>query len=234
LAQKIGDLQLQNEQILRVFQDVQVDLQYNSQEIKQLILSSFVDRTFDAGIIIAKQCSRLVLLSDHITQVENLVQQAQHNRLSTSYLSPKNLVELFQQVQAQAKHFGYRTIIDRPFELFQLDASYTFNGNLLSLLLHVPIAPPEAFMRLYRLHPFPLPFNNGTLLTHNVRNKILAISNSNHRYTIQMSSVDLLGCHQLGKTFLCPCNGLLNKYPEDSCLGSLYHQKFDLVCTSVV
>ncbi len=102
------------------------------------------------------------------------------------------------------------------------------SANTLSLLLHVPIAPPEAFMRLYKLHPFPLPFDNGTLLTHNVKNEILAISNSNLRYTLQMSTVDLLGCHQLGKTFLCPSNGLLNKYPQDSCLGSLYHQKFDI------
>lgn len=83
-------------------------------------------------------------------------------------------------------------------------------------------------MRLYRLHPFPLPFDNGTLLTHNVKNEILAISNSNHRYTIQMSTVDLLGCHRLGKLYLCERNGLLNKYPEDTCLGSLYHQKFDI------
>ncbi len=125
---------------------MQVDLQYNSQEIKQLMLNSFVDRTFNAGIIIAKLRSWLVLLSDHITRVENLVQQAQHNQLSTSYLSFKNLLDLFQQVQGQAKRFGYRTIIDRTSKLFQLDASYTFDGNLLSLLLHVPIAPPDTFM----------------------------------------------------------------------------------------
>jgi hypothetical protein len=83
-----------------------------------------------------------------------------------------------------AKRFGYRTVIECPSELFQLDASYTFDGNTLSLLLHIPIAPPEAFMRLYKLHPFPLPFDNGTLLTHNVKNEILAISNSNLRYTL--------------------------------------------------
>ncbi len=103
-----------------------------------------------------------------------------------------------------------------------------FDGRIISLLIHVPIAPPDAFMRLYRLHPFPLPFDNGTLLTHNVKNEILAISNSNHRYTLQMSTVDLLGCHRLGKLHLCERNGLLNKYPEDTCLGSLYHQKFDI------
>ena len=43
-----------------------------------------------------------------------------------------------------------------------------------------------------------------------------------------MSTADLFSCHRLGSTFLCPRNGLLNKFPEDSCLGSLYHQKFEL------
>jgi len=43
-----------------------------------------------------------------------------------------------------------------------------------------------------------------------------------------MTTVDLLTCHRLGHTFLCERNGLLHKYPEDTCLGSLYHQKFDI------
>lgn len=228
LAQKVNDLQTTNEQILQVFQDVQLDLQDNSRQTKELIITSFMDRTFDSGMVLAKLRSQLSLINQQITKIELVVQQAQQHRLSTSYLAPKHLLDLFHQVQMSAKRFGYRTVIERPSELFQLDASYTFDGKTLSLLLHVPIAPPEAFMRLYKLHPFPLPFDNGTLLTHNVKNEILAISNSNLRYTLQMSSVDLLGCHQLGKTFLCPRNGLLNKYPEDSCLGSLYHQKFDI------
>lgn len=228
LAQKVQDLQARSDQVVLVLQDVQQDLQDNRRETKQLIISSFVDKNFDSGIVIARLRSQINALSDQITRIEHVVQQAQHHRLAIDYLTPKQLVELFNQVQHHAKRFGYRIIIERPSEFFQLDASYTFDGHTLSLLLHVPIAPPEAFMRLYRLHPFPLPFDNGTLLTHNVKNEILAISNSNHRFTIQMSSVDLLGCHTLGKTFFCPRNGLLNKYPEDSCLGSLYHQKFDI------
>lgn len=228
LTQKINDIHLREEQVLRVLQDVQKDLQDNSRETKELIVQSFMDRTFDSGIVIAKLRAQLNTLRDRIHKLEGIIQQAQHHRLSVNYLSPKNLLDLFQQVQSHAKRFGYRTVIERPSELFQLDASYTFDGTTISLLLHVPIAPPEAFMRLYKLHPFPLPFDNGTLLTHNVKNEILAISNSNHRFIIQMSSVDLLGCHQLGKTYLCQRNGLLNKYPEDSCLGSLYHQKFEI------
>ncbi|NBR25620.1 MAG: hypothetical protein EBU08_17940, partial [Micrococcales bacterium] len=50
----------------------------------------------------------------------------------------------------------------------------------------------------------------------------------NFRYTSQMSSVDLMGCQRVNRLYLCERNGVLQKHPEDSCLGALYHQKFDL------
>ncbi len=94
---------------------------------------------------------------------------------------------------------------------------------VLSMLILLLLRIPHDFTRLYELYPFPLPFDNGTLFTHNVKHKILAISNSNHRFTIQMSTVNLLRCPRLGQIYLC----LLNQYPEDTRIGSLYHQKFD-------
>ena len=228
LVQRMNDLEAKQDQIVRVLGDVEKDMSELRQTTHDMVIASFMDRTFDSGIVIGRLRSQLTTLSTRLAKMEAAVQQAQHHRLAVDFLTAKQLMGLFQQIQNQAKQFGYRTIIERPSELFQLDASYAFDGKIISVLLHVPIAPPDAFMRLYKLHPFPLPFDNGTLLTHNVKNEILAISNSNHRYTIQMSSVDLLGCHRLGRIYLCERNGLLNKYPEDTCLGSLYHQKFEL------
>jgi uncharacterized coiled-coil protein SlyX len=228
LAQKVTDLNARHDQVVRVLTDVEQDISEIRDATHDLVIASFMDRTFDSGMVIGRLRTQLQLITNRVQQMESAIQQAQHHRLAVDYLSGKQLFNLFQSVQNQAKRFGYQTIIERPSDLFQLDVSYTFDGKIVSLLLHVPIAPPDAFMRLYKLHPFPLPFDNGTLLTHNVKNEILAISNSNHRFTIQMSTVDLLGCHRLGRTYLCARNGLLNKYPEDTCLGSLYHQKFEL------
>ena len=228
LVQKVNDLNARHDQIIKVLADVGGDISELRHTTHDMVISSFMDRTFDSGIVIARLRTQMQTLANQISRIEAAIQQAQHHRLAVDYLSTKQLISLFHQVQSQAKRFGYKALIERPSELFQLDASYAFDGKVISILLHVPIAPPDAFMRLYRLHPFPLPFDNGTLLTHNVKNEILAISNSNHRFTIQMSTVDLLGCHRLGRIYLCERNGLLNKYPEDTCLGSLYHQKFDL------
>jgi hypothetical protein len=228
LAQKVTDLNVRHDQVVRVLTDVEHDISEIRDATHDLVIASFMDRTFDSGMVIGRLRTQLQLITNRVHQMESAIQQAQHHRLAVDYLSGKQLFNLFQSIQNQAKRFGYQTIIERPSDLFQLDVSYTFEGKIVSLLLHVPIAPPDAFMRLYKLHPFPLPFDNGTLLTHSVKNEILAISNSNHRFNIQMSTVDLLGCHRLGQTYLCARNGLLNKYPEDTCLGSLYHQKFEL------
>ena len=228
LTNKIKEFEARQDQVVKVLENINQDTEELRVQTRELVINSFVDQAYDSGLLLSKLRTQLQSLKDYLYRIECAIQQAQHHRLAINYLSPKNLLTLFQQVKAQAKSFGYQSVIERPSELFQLDVSYMFDGRIISLLLHVPIAPPDAFMRLFRLHPFPLPFDNGTLLTHNVKNEILAISNSNHRFTLQMSTVDLLGCHRLGKLHLCERNGLLNKYPEDTCLGSLYHQKFDI------
>lgn len=228
LSQKVKEIGEHQAQVVKVLQEINRDIIELQDATHELVIMSFADRNFDSAVMLSKLRYQLNSLLDFTYRIECAIQQAQHHRLAINFLSHKNLMMLFHQVRNQAKMFGYQTVIERPSELFQLDASYAYDGKVISLLLHVPIAPPDAFMRLYKLHPFPLPFDNGTLLTHNVKNEILAISNSNHRYTIQMSTVDLLGCHRLGKLYLCERNGLLNKYPEDTCLGSLYHQKFEI------
>ncbi len=59
LAQKVSDLQAANEQILQVFQDVQLDLQDHSRQTKELIITSFMDRTFDSGMVRQAQVTTL-------------------------------------------------------------------------------------------------------------------------------------------------------------------------------
>jgi len=43
---------------------------------------------------------------------------------------------------------------------------------------------------------------------------------------MQLSTVDLMGCNVMGKTYMCERNGILHKVPEDTCLGALYHQRY--------
>ncbi len=58
---------------------------------------------------------------------------------------------------------------------------------------------------------------------------ILAISSTETRYNIQLSSTDLLSCHRMNQVFMCESFGVMSKRFNDTCLGVLYMQWFELV-----
>jgi hypothetical protein len=84
-------------------------------------------------------------------------------------------------------------------------------------------------LRLFRLHPFPLPMFETHHLMIDAEDDILAISSTDTRYNIQLSSTDLLSCHRKNQVFMCDSFGVMSRRFNDTCLGALYMQKFDLV-----
>ncbi len=64
----------------------------------------------------------------------------------------------------------------------------------------------------------------------NAEDDILAILSSEIRYNVQQSSTDLLSCHQMNQVFMCDLFGVMSKTFNDTCLGALYMQHFELVC----
>ena len=224
----------------RVDQVVQVQSEFlkSFEELSRMVEDSLIKTAihdqYEPSILLARLRTYVLQLENRITKHERLVQQLQHRRLSVDFLEERSLQLLFNGAKRRAQAIGFHLLLERPSELFQLEASHFFNGDVLSVVLHIPIAPEDSLMRLFRLHPFPLPFANNTFLIPNVRNDILAVSNSNFRYTSQMSMTDLLGCQRINKLYFCERSGVLHKHPEDSCLGALYNQKFDLakkICT---
>jgi hypothetical protein len=63
----------------------------------------------------------------------------------------------------------------------------------------------------------------------NAKNDILAISSSETQYNMQLSSIDLLSCHRMNQVFMCNSFGVMSKQFNDTCLGALYMQRFELV-----
>jgi hypothetical protein len=55
-------------------------------------------------------------------------------------------------------------------------------------------------------------------------NQILAISASADQLSIELSAVNLLGCHRVNQVYLCERNGVLKQNLNDTCLGLLYVQ----------
>jgi hypothetical protein len=158
----------------------------------------------------------------HVTQV------AQSHRLAVDFLPAEQLPDLFSKLQKQAQAMDHKLIITQPSDLFQLELSYFYDGARLQMLLHVPTVPKDSILRLLKLHPFPLPLNKNYSIIPMVQNDLLAISAGFNRYSAQLSSVDLLGCHAINNIYLCERHGVLGKQLNDSCLGVLYLQNFQL------
>jgi hypothetical protein len=88
---------------------------------------------------------------------------------------------------------------------------------------------PASMLRLFKLHPFPIPLQGGHYMIPKVDNDILAITIGNQRYSTQLSSTDLMGCIVLNRVYQCESNGVLHKNFNDTCLGALYQQDMDAV-----
>jgi len=229
--EKVDKKILAFEQTLSEFSKDMVEIQ---DEVHGFILKDIADNAFDSGVLLSRLRIQYTDFQDKVNRMFSVLQEVQHRRLATDYLDDVTLKQIYSQAKSRARSVNHYVVIRQPSDLFQVEASYTYDGKRASLILHIPIAPPESVMRLYRLHPFPLPFTNNTFLLPDVRDDLLAISNSNHRFTMQLSSIDLLGCNNMGRTYLCERNGLLYKYPEDTCLGALYHQRYEeakSICT---
>jgi hypothetical protein len=165
-------------------------------------------------------------LRDRIRQATHALQAAQHRRLSVDLLSPNQVHEMFAKLNSRAAEFNCELLIKFPSDLLQLEVSLLYDGEDAHLLLHVPMMPKESVLRLFRLHPFPLPFFGEHFLIPDVKNDVLAVSSTDQRLHVQLSSIDLMGCHRMNQLFLCDQFGVLSQKFNKTCLGALYMQNF--------
>jgi hypothetical protein len=167
---------------------------------------------------------------DRLDISTHAIQQAQQHRLAIDLLPSHQLQQLFEKLQKLALANNCQLLLEHPSDLFQIEVSYFSHKGNVHLLLHVPMVTPESTLRLFKLHPFPLPLyknSEGPLLMPEVNNNVLGISTGSQRYSVQLSAIELLGCHQIAKIYLCEKSGVLKKKFQASCLGALYNQDLD-------
>ena len=165
-------------------------------------------------------------LRDRLRMATHALQTAQHRRLAIDYLSPRQIRTLYARLVARATEFGCELVIQQHSDLFQIEVSLLFDGSDAHILIHVPMVPRQSLLRLFKLHPFPLPFFDDHFLIPDVQNDVLAVSSTDQRLSTHLSSVDLLGCHRMNQVFMCDRFGVLSKQFNSTCLGSLFNQDF--------
>jgi hypothetical protein len=89
------------------------------------------------------------------------------------------------------------------------------------------MAPADSILRLFQLHPFPLPFTDTHFLMPDPTNQILALSSGSDWLSMEMSAINLMGCHGINTVYLCERHGVLKCGLNSTCLGSLYVQDFN-------
>ena len=161
-----------------------------------------------------------------VSQVFRVLQTAQWRRLSMDFLSEEQSNELYDTLEATALESGSTLLIQKPSDIFQLELSYFYNGDIITLLLHVPMVPKGSLLRLVKLHPFPLPVAGNYSIVPDVDSEILALSVTEVRMSAQFPATNLMGCNQINHIYLCENQGVLNKKLSQSCLGALYNQDF--------
>jgi hypothetical protein len=181
----------------------------------------------DPGLLEARLNRFHAQLLERIQIAQNVIQQAQHRRLSVELLSQSQVSSLFSKLHQTAAKHGCKLMLDHQSDLFQVETSYFFDSQNVHLLVHVPMITPDSMLRLFKLHPFPIPLQDDHFIMPKADNDILAITVGNQRYSRQLSSTDLLACHVINRVYFCESNGVLKRIFSDTCLGALYQQNME-------
>jgi hypothetical protein len=166
-------------------------------------------------------------IQEQLQMANHVIQMAMQRRLSIDLLSVADLRALYDKILRKADRAGYYPLIGHHSDLFQIEASYFHDGRDVHLLLHVPMVPDGSLLRLFRLHPFPLPLSKEHMLVPDVDYDVLAISPGLERLATVLNYVDLMACHNVNNIYLCEQQGVLKTNINSTCLGSLYLQDFE-------
>ena len=161
-----------------------------------------------------------------VDRLFRVLQHAQTRRLAVDFLDASEIHQLFPTLREKAAAQQADLLITRPSDLYQIEMSYFFDGHSINLLLHVPIVPKDSLLTLVKLHPFPLPVTEEYSLLPAIEDRLLALSSTAERLSVEIPSTNLLGCHQINRVYLCEKQGVLNIRMNQSCMGSLYIQDY--------
>ncbi len=223
------DFRVRQNRLVEVTDSHEHHLQMINATFNYLFTGLHLHTTHNPALASQRLLSIETQIKDRIQVAIHTIQQAQHRRLAIDFLSHIQLNLLYKQLQKQADSNGCMLLTKHPSDLFQLETSYFYDGKDVHLLLHVPMVPRDSLLRLFRLHPFPLPLTKDHALIPVTDHNVLALSSGFKRYSAQLTHNDLLGCHVINNIYLCERHGVLNENMNNTCLGALYQQDFEAV-----
>jgi hypothetical protein len=174
----LGELFQQKKATRRLFEVLQdfsqnfVGIQNSFHEIHSLLFSLVLANP----TLLDARLSRIEnQLRDRLCWVTHAIQSTVHQRFAVDYLNPAEMAELFKKLEERALEARCELLVQYHSDLFQIETSLLYNGRDGHLLLHVPMTPKNSLLRLYQLHPFPLPMFETHHLLPDIKDDVLAI-----------------------------------------------------------
>jgi hypothetical protein len=150
-----------------------------------------------------------IQLHFHLQKLTWVLQAAHLRWLLVDLLDGTQLRLIFDTAARKTKTHHYQLMLRHPSNLFQIETSYVHNGQDVNLFLHVPMAPANSILRLFQLHPFPLPLTESHFLMTDQANQILTISSGIDRLSVEMSVANLMSCHWINLAYLCERHSIM-------------------------
>jgi len=226
LRAELFDVRSNTQRLFRIAQDLTIGLQQVDTAMEMMRTTLIVLVASNPAIADARMTRIENQLRHRVQAAIHAIQSAIHGRLSIDYLDPRSIAKLFRQVKERATALGCDLLLEYHTDLFSIETSLLFDGRDGHLILHLPMAPKEGQLRLFRLHPFPLPLFDDRYLIPDVKNDVIAISSTDSRLNVQLAAVELLSCHRMSQLFLCDNFGVLSRRFNQTCLGALYFSMF--------
>lgn len=179
----------------------------------------------DSATLSARADVMLAALTHRLNLLRDLITQAHHRRLAPTFLPPASLRQLLQDVFVRASQRGYHPLVRLPTDLLQTELSYMHDGEVMHMVLHVPMVPKGCLFRLYRFLPFPLPVpDTDFVLLPQPAKQLLALGDNSKAVTLHTS--ELVNCRLLGDVHVCENVGVVYNDFRHTCLGALYAEQW--------
>jgi hypothetical protein len=224
LRDQINEVKNEQHRLLQIQQITMTRLDSLEKVLREVIVE--MERSENTWVNYFALDHARIQLHFYLQKLVRGLQAAHLRRLSVDLLDSKQLHHIFDTAAKQANAHNYMLMLEHPSDLFQIETSYVHIGQDVHLILHIPMAPPDSILRLFQLHPFPLPFTDSHFVMPDPSNQIFAISSGVDRFSMEMSVTNLMSCHHINSAYLCEHHGIMRREQNSTCLGSLYMQDF--------
>ncbi len=171
-------------------------------------------------------------LNHRLKQFHDFVTELQRHRLSMTWLTPKQMETLHQEVASQAQLHGLIPLPTHLSDYAQLEVSYLKSDKTISAILHVPTSSSKFTWTIYKYIPFPILLDNSTLLSVQAKDEIIAVGPDHNHKVLSRSQFER--CLRRNHIFICESPLITATNFSTSCVGALMdhnQQAIEAHCT---